>query len=38
MIQSGEGRFPVVPEGRAVGMLTRRDIINLLEIKTDLTV
>jgi|APFre7841882590_1041340.scaffolds.fasta_scaffold38557_3 uncharacterized integral membrane protein len=36
MIRTGEGCLPVVKDGRGVGMLTRRDILNLLEIKTDL--
>ena len=36
MIRTGEGRLPVVKDGREVGMLTRRDILNLPEIKTDL--
>ncbi len=36
MIRTGEGRLPVVKDGRAVGMITRRDLLNLLEIKTDL--
>jgi Zn-dependent protease/CBS domain-containing protein len=36
MIRTGEGRLPVVIDGKVVGMITRRDILNLLEIKTDL--
>jgi Zn-dependent protease/predicted transcriptional regulator len=36
MIRSGEGRLPVVHDGKPVGMITRKDILNLLEIKTDL--
>jgi Zn-dependent protease len=36
MIRTGEGRLPVVKDRRPVGMITRRDILNLLEIKTDL--
>jgi len=36
MIRTGEGRLPVVKDGKAVGMITRKDILTLLEIKTDL--
>jgi CBS domain-containing protein len=36
MVRSGEGRLPVVKDGKAVGMITRKDILTLLEIKTDL--
>jgi Zn-dependent protease/CBS domain-containing protein len=36
MIRTGEGRLPVVRDEKAVGMITRRDLLNLLEIKTDL--
>jgi Zn-dependent protease/predicted transcriptional regulator len=37
MIRTGEGRLPVVKDGKVVGMVTRKDILSLLEIKTDLT-
>jgi len=36
MVKDGIGRFPVVKERKLVGILTRRDIVELLKIKTDL--
>lgn len=36
MIRKGEGSLAVVKYGKAVGMITRKDILNLLETKTDL--
>jgi predicted transcriptional regulator len=30
------GRLPVVEDGRMVGIVTRRDIIQILSVKTDL--
>jgi Zn-dependent protease len=37
MVRTGEGRLPVVQQGKVVGMITRKDILTLLQIKTDLT-
>jgi Zn-dependent protease len=36
MVRSGEGRLPVVKDGKGIGMVSRRDILHLLEFKTDL--
>jgi predicted transcriptional regulator len=36
MIRTGVGRLPVVKDEKPMGMITRRDILKLLEIKTDL--
>jgi Zn-dependent protease/predicted transcriptional regulator len=36
MVRSGEGRLPVVKDGKVVGMITRGDILHLLQIKADL--
>lgn len=36
MVRSGQGRLPVVKEGELVGMLTRRDVMSFLKIRTDL--
>lgn len=36
MLRGDLGRFPVVEDGRLVGILTRRDLMQLLRIRTDL--
>jgi len=36
MSQEGVGRIPVVGQGQLVGIVTRRDILDLLRLKTDL--
>ena len=36
MLKSGWGMLPVVEGGRLLGVLTRRDVMTLLKIKTDL--
>jgi len=36
MLRTDHGRLPVFADGRLVGIITRRDIMDLLQIKTDL--
>jgi len=36
MLRMGQGRLPVYAGDRLVGIITRRDIMDLLQIKTDL--
>jgi hypothetical protein len=37
MIWTGEGSLPVGQDEEAIGMIPRRDILHLPEIKSDLT-
>jgi len=37
MVQSGEGCLPIVRDEKLIGMISRRDILHVLELKSDLT-
>jgi CBS domain-containing protein len=37
MLSTGLGRMPVVESGHLAGMLTRRDIMDFLRVRTDLS-
>jgi Zn-dependent protease/predicted transcriptional regulator len=36
MLKTGQGRLPVIENERVIGMVTRRDVMTLLQLKTDL--
>ena len=36
MVRDDVGRLPVVADGRIVGILSRRDVMRLLKIRSDL--
>jgi CBS domain-containing protein len=36
MVKGGVGRFPVMERGKLVGILSRSDIMKVMELKTEL--
>jgi CBS domain-containing protein len=36
MVKEGVGRFPVMERGQLVGILSRSDIMKVMELKTEL--